>query len=299
MVARRNLKPTLGESLKRLKASVEQSNTRAHGTKVAAPGEGLTLANSTGAPAATLEGDTLPDTLANVISADRVSARLMEAGTLRSVAADGRTVELTGTGYRAWDAAGTLTVDLNGASNLLTGTFQTAASGQRVRIRNAGTIAAMDLFASNSGDDHLGVWYNATSDPFNSVAYIQAMPTLQNGPDNPGLNLYPNRGTFKLQGRWDEDADTAKFAKLINSTGLAAGAWTNVRVNYLTPFPTSNVSYYPMITADTANGAALVATTNGADKDGVTIQLNNMSTSKDTGQIVVRIVALCTNAYRA
>lgn len=224
------------------------------------------------------------------ISIGTTGHELMQQGAL-SVAGPAGVVELTGSGYKAWNADGVLTANLNGYDNVITGSFQTAETGQRVRIKNAGSIAAVDLFASNQGDDHLGIWYLSASDPADSVAYIQAMPTLSNGPENPGINLYPNRGTFAFQGEWEDDSNSMKAIRLVNSAGLGPNEWTSVWVNYQTPFPMGDVVYYPMISVGTGAGVPVVATSDGHDHTGVRLQVNNLSPNKASGPIVVRVMS--------
>lgn len=295
MVARRNLKPDIQDSLKRLVDNSKKTHTVAHGVKTAGPGEAVQLQAADGT-VYDLEGDTLPVVLANSIQADTIGARLMTAEVLQTPDDGTGYVRMSRRGFEGFDGPGAQTIRLDGKDNFVTGTFQTAASGQRVQLKSAGTIAAADFFASNAADDHLGIWYNATENALNSVAYIQAMPTLQNSSSNPGLNLYPMRQTFKLQGRWQADSDTFKTMELINSTGMAAGDWAQVFVNYQTPFPESNAMYYPVLSAQTAEGVPLVATLQHMTRYGVNVQLNNLSTAKATGRIVVRIVAFCTNS---
>lgn len=242
------------------------------------------------------EATLLGTTVAENISADKVGARLMEAGTLRAVATDGTSaaVEVTAAGYKAWDAAGTLSVDLNGKSNLVTGKLQTAPEGRRVMIWDRSSVAAIDLYGAAT-TDHGGLWYlSDTTTPANSAMFLKAQSGGIHKAEDPGFIMYPVAESIRFEGKWDKRSRGMRFVEYINTAGLGPGAFLNVFVSYPTPFPTGQM-YFPVITADTVGGVELVATLNGQDNTGVRLQLNNKSGNKATDRIIVRIVTFLVN----
>ena len=123
----------------------------------------------------------------------------------------------------------------------MTGEFSTAPSGQRVKISNSGSIAAIDLYASRPTDDHVGIWYDSPdTNVLNSVGRILAISGSSYTRNSPGLEMWPMRGTFGFRGRWQQETDATKFVEVSNSTGLAAGAWAQLTIPYQTAFPTNN-----------------------------------------------------------
>lgn len=249
--------------------------------------EGLTAQD------ATLLGTTVAETL----NAETVAARIMTSGLLQTTTAANRGVKIDNNGIRAWDSSGRQTVQLNGTSNYITGSFSTAETGQRVRIRNASTVAGIDFFASNNTDDHLGIWYDSPdSNVLNAVAKIQAMTSVQNTRENPALFMWPMRGTFGFQGRWGQDTDATKFVVLTNFAGLGPGAYNTITINYQSAFPTNNSLRCPFVSVESATGADVMATVVQQTESNIRINIINQSGGKSSGTIVLRVVTFNINA---
>lgn len=249
--------------------------------------EGLTAAE------ATLLGTTVAENL----NAGTVASRIMTSGLLQTTTAANRGVKIDNNGIRAWDSSGRQTVQINGTSNYITGSFSTAETGQRVRIRNASTVAGIDFFASNNTDDHLGIWYDSPdSNVLNAVAKIQAMTSVQNTRENPALFMWPMRGTFGFQGRWGQDTDATKFVVLTNFAGLGPGAYNTITINYQSAFPTNNSLRCPFVSVESATGADVMATAVQQTESNIRINIINQSGGKSSGTIVLRVVTFNINA---
>lgn len=247
MVARKNVKPDIGDTLRRLVNRTDASATTPHGLKVAEPGEGTTYHMADGGTLfmdgakfleiqstldsaqlqleesqttvdavqsdlnqveldlSTLSGDytdfvngnlavngtlaaqvvqamdvqtknlvVTEDAILNratviegIVTSELVAQRivisdlgydLMQQAALTVTGPQG-TVELSGSGYKAWNAQNQLTVDLNGSANLLTGDIQTAPAGTRALISTRSSTSAIDFFVGAAAD-HGGLWYD-------------------------------------------------------------------------------------------------------------------------------------------
>lgn len=238
-----------------------------------------------------------PELIAQKADIGMLATRMITTGALQTSTAANRGVKIDNAGIRAWDAAGQQTVQINGTSNYITGSFSTAEAGQRVRIRSASTIAGIDFFASNNTDDHLGIWYDSPdTNVLNAVAKIQAMSSVQNTRNNPALFMWPMRGTFGFQGRWGQDTDATKFVVLTNFAGLGPGAYNTITINYQSAFPTNNSLRCPFVSVESATGADVMATVVQQTESNVRINVINQSSGKASGTLVLRVVTFNINA---
>ena len=234
-----------------------------------------------------------PELISQKADIGDLAARMVTSGKLQTSTADNRGVKIDNAGIRAWDDSGRQTVQLNGRSNFITGSFSTAETGQRVRIATRGTTAAADFYAGNNTNDHLGIWYDQTGTNIaNSEANVLAMLGSSHTADSPGLKMWPGRGAFTLQGRWWPDSTAMKFALFMLSAGLGAGYYQRVTLNYPSPFPTNNSLRFPFISVETRNGADVIANIVSQTESGVEVNLINKSTDKATGVLYVRVMAL-------
>lgn len=78
-----------------------------------------------------------PELIADRINVNSLGARLVTSGAIQTDPATNRGVKISNAGVNAWDANGVQTIRLNGANNLLMGSFQTADDSiGRIRIFN-------------------------------------------------------------------------------------------------------------------------------------------------------------------
>lgn len=78
-----------------------------------------------------------PELIADRINVNTLGAQLVTSGAIQTDPAANRGVKITNAGVNAWDPNGVQTIRLNGANNLLMGSFQTADDSiGRIRIFN-------------------------------------------------------------------------------------------------------------------------------------------------------------------
>lgn len=128
-----------------------------------------------------IEGIVTSDLVAERIVLSDLGYDLMQEAALTVTGPTG-TVELTGSGYQAWNSQNELTVRLNGWDNLITGTLSTAPAGTRSVISTRNGISAMDFYADDS-EAHAAIYFekNATGATYNLGLF--AMPDSGLNPD--------------------------------------------------------------------------------------------------------------------
>ncbi|NDO78477.1 hypothetical protein GKZ75_09630 [Kocuria indica] len=249
--------------------------------------EGLTAQD------ATLLGTTVAETL----NAGTVAARIMTSGLLQTTTAANRGVKIDNSGIRAWDSSGRQTMKIDGVSNYMTGEFSTAQSGQRVKISNAGNTAAIDLFASRSTSDHVGIWYDSPdTNVLNSVGRVLAISGSSYTRDSPGVEMWPMRGTFGFRGRWQQETDATKFVEIFNKNGLNAGAWAQIEIPFQSAFPTNNSLLFPLVSAERGAGADVVVMVQSITASSITMVVVNKSNSGNSGAIKLRAAVFNLNS---
>lgn len=238
--------------------------------------EGLTAQDST----------LLGITVAEVINAGTVATRIMTSGLLQTTTAANRGVKVDNNGIRAWDDNGRQTVNINGKSNYITGTFATAADKQRVEIKSGGNVAAADFYGSNNTVDHLGVWHSADVGVDTVSKMISFNQTAQHA-NSPGVLMYPFRGEVALAGRLARESDTIKMVLSQNYNGLAAGLWADFTYTYATPFTATNSLRFPFLSVESATGRECIAMIMEQTLDYIKIRVVNKSDGH-TGALIVR-----------
>lgn len=207
-----------------------------------------------------------------------------------------RQVKLTPAGLTGGTRT-TQTVRIDGVNNYMVGEFSTAPDKQRVRIRSTSSVAAVDLFASNSTRDHVGIWYDSPdSNVLNAVGRVIAMTGVQHTDDSPGMLMWPMRGTFGFQGRWQQDSVATKFVVLTNFAGLGPGAYNQITISYQSSFHTNNSLRCPFVSVESATGADVMATIIEQTASNIKVNIINQSGGKASGTIVLRIVTFNINA---
>lgn len=93
-----------------------------------------------------------------------------------TTAATGARTELNQIGIQAWDAASNKTIDLNGTTNLLTGTLQTAISGRRIVMGSAGNTGALFFYAPDGTVAELTI-FTGNNTPIEAVRLGVQKPT--------------------------------------------------------------------------------------------------------------------------
>ena len=207
-----------------------------------------------------------------------------------------RQVKLTPAGLTGGTRT-TQTVRIDGQNNWMVGTFSTAENGQRVKISNVGNTAAIDLYASRSTSDHVGVWYDSPdTNVLNSVGRVLAISGSSYTRDSPGLEMWPMRGTFGFRGRWQQETDATKFVEIFNNNGLDAGAWVQLEIPFQSAFPTNNSLLFPLVSPERSSGADIVVMVRSVTASSITLVAVNKSTSGNSGAIKIRAVVFNLNS---
>ena len=191
----------------------------------------------------------------------------------------------------------TPTVNIDGQNNWMVGEFSTAPSGQRVKISNNNSVAAVDLYASRSTSDHVGIWYDSPdTNVLNSVGRILAISGSSYTRDSPGLEMWPMRGTFGFRGRWQQETDATKFVEIFHNNGINAGAWAQIEVPFQSAFPTNNSLLFPLVSAERAAGADVVVMVQSVTARSITMVVVNKSNSGNSGAIKLRAAVFNLNS---
>lgn len=228
----------------------------------------------------------LGTTVAETINAGTVASRIMTSGLLQTTTAENRGVKIDNAGIRAWDDTGRQTVNLNGKTNYITGTFATAEKEQRVEIKSSGSVAAADFYGSGNTVDHLGVWHNADVG-IATASRIISQNGLKRDRENPGIVMWPFRGDFGFTGRWARNTDALKMFSIVNTGGLTGGAWGDVTFTFATPFSTTYTELHPLLTVESASGAECTITVTSITSTVIKVRVVNKSTNT-TNRLVVR-----------
>jgi hypothetical protein len=82
---------------------------------------------------------------AGSIVAGAINAELTVAARI-ATALTGKRSEMNAIGFQAWNAAGTLTLSLDGENNLMMGKYLTALAGRRIEIGAGGSVGQIDFY---------------------------------------------------------------------------------------------------------------------------------------------------------
>lgn len=259
-----------------------------------------------------------PELIADKANVQTLAARMVSAGAIVAQDSTG-SVQINPTGITVRDAApgstsytrqvqitpagitgGTRTnptVNIDGQNNWMVGTFSTAESGQRVKISNNSSVAAVDLYASRSTSDHVGIWYDSPdTNVLNAVGRVLAISGSSYSRDSPGLEMWPMRGTFGFRGRWQQETDATKFVEIFNTQGLNAGAWVQLEIPFQSAFPTNNSLLFPLVSAERDSGGDVVVMVRSVTASRITLVAVNKATSGTSGAIKLRAVVFNLNA---
>ncbi len=206
--------------------------------------------------ATVIENIVTPELIANKANIDVLGSRLITSGTLQTSTAPNAGVKITSEGYKAFDAAGNLAVNLDGRNNLMVGSFATstqASSG--VKISQGSTIAAIDLYTPNWGgnvttqNSHGGIWFEVPSALSKRGLNIFATDNAYVGSADPGIMLRPGYSGIEFQGRF---AGTGSAMKVGMQTGVsvAKDGWWTMKVTFPSPMQTDPAVFISPVTAN-------------------------------------------------
>ncbi|NVC23411.1 hypothetical protein E7Z53_08140 [Kocuria salina] len=231
-----------------------------------------------------IEGIVTPTLVANRINLGDLGHDLMQQAAL-TVAGPQGIVEVSGSGYKAWNAQNQLTVDLNGASNLITGNFKTAPSSTRVelttRLASGSTnpqfgTSALDFFVG-SEDAHGALWYDSGANRFLN---LYAMPNAGfDGNTATGITLHNASDGIQLNGKLSNSRAIQK-GHLSGGFIAAGGFISNATVTF--PMPFTSVPRV-FCQAQSENATDLLITLRSRTTTGFTYNVKNLGTNNSTG----------------
>lgn len=196
--------------------------------------------------ATVIEGIVTSELVAQRIVISDLGYDLMQQAAL-TVAGPKGIVELTGAGYKAWNPAGDLTVDLNGSTNLLTGNFQTAARGTRVLLSTRASAGGNPEFGTSALDFYVGteaahgaLWYDSGANRFLN---LYALPGAGfSGNTATGLTIHNDTDSIQLNGKLANSRAIQKG--VMRWTSFASGQFlTNQRIDFPTAFQNAPVVF--------------------------------------------------------
>ena len=191
--------------------------------------------------------------------AQKVSSALVTGSTIQTSANANQGVKIDSTGYKAYDSAGNLAVNLDGKNNRVVGSFATSyddSSG--VKITQKSTAAAIDLYTPDWGGNsgyqysHAGIWFEVPSNLSDRKLNVIATDKKDATRDDPGVLLWPGSGVG-FQGRFVADSPAWKMGR-VTSASLAPGASADWDITFPTALTGDNPAIFPMVT----NGANAV-----------------------------------------
>lgn len=219
-----------------------------------------------------IEGIVTTDLVAQRIVISDLGYDLMQQAALVVTGPQG-TVELSGSGYKAWNAQNQLTVDLNGSNNVITGDFKTAYTGTRAEITTRTNTSAIDFFVGGA-PDHGGIWYDGSA---TRTLTIGAMPDAGFDPQtSASMRFMLEQRAIQMNAMQENGyGQQHGYFEFSNIPAGATSAETNH--NYFFPLATGS-KIFLYFQAETGSGARIIVTQTGVDENGFQFRAHNLST---------------------
>lgn len=234
------------------------------------------------------------------IVTQRLNASLVTGGVLQTSSSANTGVKIDNNGYKAYDSAGNLAVDLNGKNNLMVGSFATSTQDTSgVKISQSSTIAAIDLYTPQWGGNtsgqqsHAGIWYQIPSTLSDRGLNIVATDSRYVQNTDPGLLLRPGLGGYGFQGSWIPNAPASKSGKYTDTAGLPASAWKDYTFSFATPMVMGaydQVCVLPSISVQNKN--ELQWSIHEDTAAGFRLRVVNPLSGRGTGTIYIKWIAV-------
>lgn len=211
-----------------------------------------------------------PELIADRINVNNLGAQLVTSGAIQTDTAANRGVKISNAGVSAWDSNGVQTIRLNGADNLLMGSFQTADDSiGRIRIFNQkdpvnhSQNGFITFHAIGGTKASHGVLAYTSNQLTLSVREGNADGTMK--PFSAGLSVNPKgamlQGNLFLAGQFSKGGAIAAYS--LSGGTIPAGGY----VSFTQPIPLTN--------GQTPWSAVQTASSNFANLNAVTWTINN------------------------
>lgn len=231
-----------------------------------------------------IEGIVTPELVSQRIVLTDLGQDLMQEAAL-TVVGPGGTVQLSGSGYQAWNVAGDQTVRLDGMDNVIVGTFRTAFEGSRIRLSKTNNQALIELYGDNSPNRTL-MW-QSTAGRLNLYSQLDHSQSVSTTKDT-GITIDSGTDDIYLNGRLGVSRSIQKGQ--INWSSFAAGQYMTLQtVTFHMPFKT-----IPFITcqAQSQNSTDVVITLRSRSTTGFTYNIVNQSSNNATGALRMDWIAI-------
>lgn len=239
-----------------------------------------------------------PELLAQKIDVKQLGAALITSSAIQTDPGANAGVKITSTGYKAYDSAGNLSVDINGKQNLMIGSFQTnVADKTGVRISSRSSISAIDYYSADAGTTGQGTLNGAHGFSFFSSTGSLGSTNFALGAmnradgltdDDPQIVFYPFDKSVNFMGKFG-GLGSAMRTGMVTLDALAGGAYRDTTVTFSAMTSAAGVCVLPSLVAANKTEFAYVITNDS--KSGFTIRIVNKS-SNNSGTIWMKYIAL-------
>jgi hypothetical protein len=107
---------------------------------------------------ATITSAKIASLSADLITAGTISSTVVISGKFATASGTGARREMNAVGFQAFDSTNTLTINLDGVNNLLTGIFKTASTGRRIEIGAGGLLGEIDFYSASGKQAFVRAW---------------------------------------------------------------------------------------------------------------------------------------------
>lgn len=249
--------------------------------------------------ATVVESIVTPELIANKINVKQLGAQLITTGSLQTSTLSNTGVKIDGTGYKAYNEAGELAVDLNGKDNLVIGKFSTSTKeSSGVTISQGSVSAAIDLYTPNWGGNstyqysHAGIWFSVPSDLRARGLNIIATDKKDTVNTDPGMLLRPGLQSYGFQGMVANNAPGTKSGKYTHTAGIPAGGYSDYTFSFINQMvlPTGGqIMVVPSIVNQNKNETAY--TVYEDNDSGFKLRVVNLVAGRATGTVWIKWVA--------
>lgn len=186
--------------------------------------------------ATVIENIVTPELVADRINVKSLGAELLTAGALQTSTAPNAGVKITSSGYKAYDAAGNITVDLNGRANKIVGQLSTSADGGAgVNLVQSDLVSGIELYPAQKNsltpDNHGSIWYDAASRGSEQGLVLSATRNAAVANTDPAILLRPGTSGIDFQGRFSGQG-TAMKTGMQTGTSVPGKGWWTIKVTF-------------------------------------------------------------------
>lgn len=234
----------------------------------------------------------IQDIVTPTLVAQRVSSALVTGSVLQTSPLDNTGVKISNEGYKAYDNAGRLSVNLDGKANRIVGTLSTSAeSGAGVNLVQADNLAGMEIYpgkaSSITPNNHASIWYDAYSRGSMQGLVIAATRESAVVNSDPQIYLRPGPSGIDFQGRFSGQGSAMKTGTQMGSSVPKDGWWI-MKITFLEPMHSQPaISITPITDNNVECAISFTKVTQYGFEAGVVNKSN-----RDSGNATLRWIAM-------